>query len=329
MEDWNVNPPGVYLWSRPDWSLRHKALAKEYGHKDGTFHNAAKVDACNLKRKGVPNAPPSVTNEMPPEPLTQLAEESVELHEAGACGKDMVIEEEDSGMSIATSSALESESSLEGSEAVEPSNQVEVSVELHVTGACGKDTENKEDSDINIATSSLRESKSSVEGENSEAADPSKVKLTNQAEVSSELHVACACGKDIETKRSTMNTSTSYPPKPENALAFQDVPQPYQEYSNPVTDSVHPWRNYQQPTASAPAPQYFPYENFTYHQGPSYYNNPYNMFTYMPYRHHYPLYQSLPPPPPPCNPTPPPLSYPPPPQPHPPEAATYYPFEQT
>ncbi|XP_021811220.1 protein ENHANCED DOWNY MILDEW 2-like isoform X1 [Prunus avium] len=32
MEQWNVRPPPLYLWSRPDWSAENKAIAREHGH---------------------------------------------------------------------------------------------------------------------------------------------------------------------------------------------------------------------------------------------------------------------------------------------------------
>ncbi|KAL2523748.1 Protein ENHANCED DOWNY MILDEW 2 [Abeliophyllum distichum] len=32
MEDWNVNPPPLCLWSRPDWAAKHKAIAQQHGH---------------------------------------------------------------------------------------------------------------------------------------------------------------------------------------------------------------------------------------------------------------------------------------------------------
>lgn len=32
MEQWNVRPPLLYLWSRHDWTDKHKAIAEEYGH---------------------------------------------------------------------------------------------------------------------------------------------------------------------------------------------------------------------------------------------------------------------------------------------------------
>ncbi|XP_048328713.2 protein ENHANCED DOWNY MILDEW 2 isoform X3 [Ziziphus jujuba] len=32
MEQWNTRPPVLYLWSRPDWTAEHKAIAEKYGH---------------------------------------------------------------------------------------------------------------------------------------------------------------------------------------------------------------------------------------------------------------------------------------------------------
>lgn len=32
MEQWNLDPPPLYLWSRPDWNAKHKAVAKRHGH---------------------------------------------------------------------------------------------------------------------------------------------------------------------------------------------------------------------------------------------------------------------------------------------------------
>ncbi|GJX45002.1 hypothetical protein Tco_0261678 [Tanacetum coccineum] len=32
IEDWNNIPPPLSLWSRPDWTTKHKAIAKEHGH---------------------------------------------------------------------------------------------------------------------------------------------------------------------------------------------------------------------------------------------------------------------------------------------------------
>lgn len=32
MEQWNITTPPLYLWSRPDWTVKHKGIAKEHGH---------------------------------------------------------------------------------------------------------------------------------------------------------------------------------------------------------------------------------------------------------------------------------------------------------
>lgn len=35
-KDWNVNPPPLYIWSRPDWTDKHKAIAQQHGHLSRT-----------------------------------------------------------------------------------------------------------------------------------------------------------------------------------------------------------------------------------------------------------------------------------------------------
>lgn len=32
MEQWNLNAPPLYLWSRPDWTSEHKVVAVGHGH---------------------------------------------------------------------------------------------------------------------------------------------------------------------------------------------------------------------------------------------------------------------------------------------------------
>ncbi|KAG8386064.1 hypothetical protein BUALT_Bualt03G0110100 [Buddleja alternifolia] len=36
IEDWNVNAPILYLWSNPDWTSKHKAIAEQRGHLSGS-----------------------------------------------------------------------------------------------------------------------------------------------------------------------------------------------------------------------------------------------------------------------------------------------------
>lgn len=31
IEQWNLDPPPLYLWSRRDWTLKHKDIAMEHG----------------------------------------------------------------------------------------------------------------------------------------------------------------------------------------------------------------------------------------------------------------------------------------------------------
>ncbi|PUZ51084.1 hypothetical protein GQ55_6G145200 [Panicum hallii var. hallii] len=40
MDQWNVSPPPLYLWSRPDWTQKHRRIAEEHGHstlKNGRY----------------------------------------------------------------------------------------------------------------------------------------------------------------------------------------------------------------------------------------------------------------------------------------------------
>ncbi|KAH7854341.1 hypothetical protein Vadar_012757 [Vaccinium darrowii] len=32
LEQWNLEAPPLYLWSRPDWTAEHKAIAQRHGH---------------------------------------------------------------------------------------------------------------------------------------------------------------------------------------------------------------------------------------------------------------------------------------------------------
>ncbi|KAL6999193.1 hypothetical protein U1Q18_000353 [Sarracenia purpurea var. burkii] len=47
LEDWNVNPPLLYLWSRPDWTAKHKAIAQQHGHLSGVVHEWPHLDDPN------------------------------------------------------------------------------------------------------------------------------------------------------------------------------------------------------------------------------------------------------------------------------------------
>ncbi|PWA62622.1 zinc finger, RING/FYVE/PHD-type, Methyltransferase, trithorax [Artemisia annua] len=43
IEDWNNKPPPLSLWSRPDWTTKHKAIAKERGHVKKTVAENCKA----------------------------------------------------------------------------------------------------------------------------------------------------------------------------------------------------------------------------------------------------------------------------------------------
>ncbi|XP_052108372.1 protein ENHANCED DOWNY MILDEW 2 isoform X2 [Arachis duranensis] len=40
LEDWNNKTPPLYLWSRPDWSARHRAIALQHGHIKDKYDDA-------------------------------------------------------------------------------------------------------------------------------------------------------------------------------------------------------------------------------------------------------------------------------------------------
>ncbi|XP_004516998.1 protein ENHANCED DOWNY MILDEW 2-like isoform X2 [Cicer arietinum] len=44
LEDWNLKPPPLYLWSRPDWTIRHMEIAHVHSH--------IKYVVCNNNNKG-------------------------------------------------------------------------------------------------------------------------------------------------------------------------------------------------------------------------------------------------------------------------------------
>ncbi|CAL5390360.1 unnamed protein product [Camellia sinensis] len=46
LEDWNVNPPPLFLWSRPDWTAKHKAIAQQVGHSSRVLEDSHLEDHC-------------------------------------------------------------------------------------------------------------------------------------------------------------------------------------------------------------------------------------------------------------------------------------------
>ncbi|PNX77033.1 enhanced downy mildew protein [Trifolium pratense] len=43
MDQWNVTPPPLYLWSHPDWADKHKLIAQEHGHL--RRHDLSRMDS--------------------------------------------------------------------------------------------------------------------------------------------------------------------------------------------------------------------------------------------------------------------------------------------
>lgn len=47
MDQWNVYPPPLYLWSHPDWTEKHKKIAEKYGHTENMSSNVRELDYLN------------------------------------------------------------------------------------------------------------------------------------------------------------------------------------------------------------------------------------------------------------------------------------------
>ncbi|CAN6557766.1 unnamed protein product [Malus baccata var. baccata] len=50
LDQWNVTPPPLYLWSRPDWSADIKAIAQEHGHVTASGYTKDHSDSLNNSR---------------------------------------------------------------------------------------------------------------------------------------------------------------------------------------------------------------------------------------------------------------------------------------
>lgn len=51
MEDWNVVAPVLFLWSHPDWTAKHNAIARKHGHLHGEGGNKLVHDSSFRKKK--------------------------------------------------------------------------------------------------------------------------------------------------------------------------------------------------------------------------------------------------------------------------------------
>jgi hypothetical protein len=50
MEQWNVKPPPLYLWSRPDWADKHKLIAQEHGHLRQHQHDLSRMESFDMDK---------------------------------------------------------------------------------------------------------------------------------------------------------------------------------------------------------------------------------------------------------------------------------------
>jgi hypothetical protein len=48
IDQWNVSPPPLYLWSRPDWTQKHRKIAEEHGHTTVRVVSHSKRMGCLL-----------------------------------------------------------------------------------------------------------------------------------------------------------------------------------------------------------------------------------------------------------------------------------------
>lgn len=50
MDDWNLKPPPLYLWSRPDWTVKHRAIALKHGHISQVQQETPAGEECKAQR---------------------------------------------------------------------------------------------------------------------------------------------------------------------------------------------------------------------------------------------------------------------------------------
>lgn len=88
MEDWNVNVPQLSLWSRPDWTPNHKAIALKNGHLSTDQEGLTKRDApdCNPIIDNLDYGTPMVAGDI--EVLQQQHEGEEDSHVPRDCSKD-------------------------------------------------------------------------------------------------------------------------------------------------------------------------------------------------------------------------------------------------
>ncbi|KAL9236256.1 hypothetical protein vseg_010949 [Gypsophila vaccaria] len=89
MDDWNIVAPVLYLWSRPDWTAKHKAIAKKSGHQLGEENEGNHSDRPGPQRSSEKfnhAAETKVGNSVFPD-------EPEQLQETAAAEKQMVLKD--------------------------------------------------------------------------------------------------------------------------------------------------------------------------------------------------------------------------------------------
>lgn len=82
MEDWNIVAPFLYLWSRPDWTNKHKEIAKKYDHLLGEYkqnNSASRLGRdLSFKNHGQSSTPMNIDHASPQtNPPESLKEKTV------------------------------------------------------------------------------------------------------------------------------------------------------------------------------------------------------------------------------------------------------------
>ncbi|CAO2163653.1 unnamed protein product [Urochloa humidicola] len=85
IDQWNVNPPPLYLWSRPDWTQKHRRIAEQHGHS--TLKNGRSRTRKETYMTGNTNfVVEKQVNGLPPEKHVEVAcEEKFSLEKSDTC----------------------------------------------------------------------------------------------------------------------------------------------------------------------------------------------------------------------------------------------------
>ncbi|KAL6842480.1 hypothetical protein ACP4OV_027715 [Aristida adscensionis] len=89
IDQWNACPPPLYLWSRPDWTQKHKKIAEEHGHTTLMENHGVPYEQTDISGEeketytsGHTNlvlGKPKQVNELPPEKQVEVAYEETKI----------------------------------------------------------------------------------------------------------------------------------------------------------------------------------------------------------------------------------------------------------